>query len=136
MRKVILAFVFALALISCHKEDNPIKEQDTSLTGTWINPVFTDTLVTYDRSVQLTENQYGITFLNRNKVIERKNNSWCGTPPITTADYDGTWALTDDIVKVNIGFWGGTVDYTWKIISLCDSKLIISIVKTEYHQGK
>jgi hypothetical protein len=114
----------------------PAENQDLSLVGNWINPIYIDTLVTFEWSEKLIENQYGISFQADNKLLERKINGWCGTPPITTADYNGTWMKNDSIINISVGYWGGTADYTWKIISITKSKLVISILKSDYHSGK
>jgi hypothetical protein len=131
----ILAIFLILALASCQKAETLVDEGNPVLIGSWVNPEYNDTLVTYTRANNLLENQYGITFKPGNKLVDRQNSGWCGTPPISTADYEGTWTQKDSIVNITVGFWGGTVDYTWEIISLYNHKLVIKIVKSEYHQG-
>ena len=136
IRPVFLALFTALVIVSCQKDEMPSENQDLSLAGNWINPIYIDTLVTYEWSEKLIENQYGISFMPGNKFTERKNNGWCGTPPVITADYGGTWTKSDSILNINVGYWGGKADYTWKIISLSNRNLVISILKAEYHSGK
>jgi hypothetical protein len=134
--KPILALLFVCILVSCQKEEIPATPAVYSIQGNWINPVYIDTLVTYQKADKLIDNQYGISFQENNKLIERKNNGWCGTPPITTADYAGTWRSTDSTLNISVGFWGGTGNYTWKIMSVTNNKLVISIIKEEYLTGK
>ena len=66
------------------------------------------------------------------KFTERKNSGWCGTPPVVYSDYDGIWSEHDSLISVSTGFWGGTVDYQWKIVALDKDYLSLYIVKQEY----
>jgi len=134
--KPILALLFVCMLVSCQKEEIPATPSDKSIIGNWINPIYIDTLVTYQKADKLIENQYGISFLPGKKIIERKNSGWCGTPPITTADYNGTWTSTDSILHITVGYWGGTCDYVWQVHSITNNKLMISIIKEQYHPRK
>ena len=136
MKTFLLALLISFALVSCKKDENPSANGNPNLVGNWINPQYNDTIVTYDRAQNLVKNQYGFTFKSDNTLIERQLSGWCGTPPISTADYDGTWTWNDSIVNITAGYWGGNVDYTWKVLKLNDLKLVISILKTEYHQEK
>ena len=136
MKTIALALLFSLALVSCQKLIDPVETGNAGLIGNWTDPQYTDTIITYTRVNNLVENQYGIAFKESNKLVERQNSGWCGTPPITTADYDGTWTGNDSIVNITVGFWGGTIDRTWRIITLTNQKLVISEIKSEYHTGK
>jgi hypothetical protein len=136
MKTISTLFLLALALVSCQKLVDPVFTGNEELIGSWTDPQYTDTIVSYTRVESLVENQYGITFKPGNKLVERQNSGFCGTPPIITADYDGTWSQKDSIVDITVSFWGGTADYTWKIITLNNQKLVITIVKADYHLGK
>ena len=136
MKKLTFALLLTLASISCQKITDPVEAGNPELIGSWIDPQYTDTIITYTRAGDLVENQYGITFKPGNKLIERQNSGWCGTPPIVTADYEGTWTWNDSIVNISVGYCGGTADLTWKVIQLNDQKLVISVIKADYHQGK
>jgi len=128
MRTFLFVLFCCLALISCRKEDTIIKENNDELIGSWVNPQYNDTLITYDRAENLVENQYGITFKQDNTLVLRQNSGWCGTPPIVTADYEGTWASDSDTVTITAGYWGGTSTFKWRIISLRDQKLVVSSI--------
>ena len=136
MKTVIVALLFTLTLVSCQKLIDPVENGNAELIGSWTDPQYTDTIITYTRVSSLVENQYGISFKEGNKLVERQNSGFCGTPPITTADYEGTWTGNDSIVNISVGFWGGTIDRTWRIITLNNQKLVISEIKAEYHTGK
>ena len=136
MKTIAIVLIFILALVSCQKLVDPVETGNSDLTGFWINPQYTDTLVTYTRAGNLVENELGISFQSDHKLVERKINGWCGTPPITMADYEGIWSRNDSVVNITVGYWGGKADITWKIITLNNRKLAISVVKTEYRQEK
>ena len=136
IKTLTIGILFSIAFASCQKLENSIESGNTDMKGTWVNPQYTDTIVTYTRVEKLVENEIGITFNSNNTLVYRQNSGWCGTPPISTADYEGTWNWNDSVVNINVGYWGGTADFTWKIISLNGRKLEISVVKSEYHQEK
>lgn len=136
LKKLTIAILVSIAFVSCQKLADPIDAGNPELTGSWIDPQYVDTLVTYTRAENLVENQYGVKFEANSKLILRQNSGWCGTPPITTADYAGTWTWNDSIVKIMTAYWGGTVDLTWKIITLNNRELVVSVIKSEYHEGK
>jgi hypothetical protein len=37
------------------------------------------------------------------KLIDLKNAGWCGTPPISDKNYEGTWESIDGKLILNIG---------------------------------
>ncbi|MFZ4546784.1 MAG: hypothetical protein ACOYN4_05090 [Bacteroidales bacterium] len=132
----LIGLLFPLLLLSCKKDEHPIHQVNTGLTGIWVDPQYTDTLVAFARASSLAQNEYAMCFNADNTCIERKNNGWCGTPPITTADYSGNWTGNDSIVHISVGYWGGTVEYIWKVVSLDYNNLVISVRSTVYHESK
>ena len=136
MKTFFLVSFISLALFSCRKDNIYIQEGNTELIGSWINPQYTDTIVTYSRANNLVENQYGITFQSGDKLVERQNSGWCGTPPVTTADYEGTWNQDGSLVHIKVGYWGGISIQTWKIVSLNNETLTVYIAESSYQQGK
>lgn len=129
MKQILIALFITFSFIACQKDEAPIPKGNDNLEGTWINPQYTDTLLTYTRAAGLVENEVGYTFKEGNTLICRQNSGWCGTPPIVTADYDGTWSWSDSIVTVKTAYWGGTMEFTWKIISLDQQKLVVTVLK-------
>ncbi len=136
IRTVLLALLLASVLIACEKTEKPANYDNPGLIGSWVTPQFTDIYVTYTRANNLLENQYGYTFLPDNKLIERQNSGFCGTPPITTVDNEGTWNRNDSLIDINVKFIGGSADHTWRIVELTPYELVITVVKSEYHEGK
>jgi len=136
MRTIFLTLLVSFLIISCQKDETPLKKTNEMMVGNWINPVYIDTLVTFEKAATLIENQYGVSFEANNKMVERKNSGWCGTPPIVTNDYTGEWNWNDSLVNIKVGYWGGTAEYTWQIISADDKKLVVTVVKSSFLEGK
>jgi len=130
-RLTILLFVFAL--LACEKNTENAAPENDHLIGSWFNPQNNDSIVTYERSGGLVENDYGFSFKEDYTFIERKNAGWCGTPPISYADYNGTWSKKDSIIEITVGYWGGISDYTWKMVSVDETTLRIIRIEEEYH---
>ena len=79
MKSIILVFLLCLALFSCRKDDIVLQSSDINLKGTWVDPEYSDTVVTYTKAENLIENHYGFTFKAGNVVVYRQNSGFCGT---------------------------------------------------------
>jgi hypothetical protein len=132
MKSIVFIFLLCLALFSCRKDDIVLQSSEINLKGTWVDPEYSDTLVTYTKADNLIENHYGFTFKEGNVLVYRQNSGFCGTPPIVTADYEGTWTQSDSVVDISVGYWGGISKYTWKIISVDNQYLVFSIIKSSF----
>jgi hypothetical protein len=128
-----IPLLLVLAMTACENGGYPVIDDSEPLTGHWINPVYVDTLCQYERSASFKEDAGGIYFKTGNGFVERKNSGWCGTPPVSYANYDGTWTRKDSILNISVGYWGGIVDYEWKIISLSNNRLTLYRVKDTYN---
>lgn len=128
----ILLLVCIIPLIACEETIEPKVNNSDPLIGSWINPAYIDTLWRYERADALKDDCPGITFKPDGLLIERKNAGWCGTPPITYANYNGTWTRNDSLIRITVGYWGGEADYQWKVISVDDRYLTVHRVKEEY----
>ena len=125
--------LFSIVLLTSCENDIDLKSDEAELIiGHWISPVYTDTLVQYTRAEGLNENDYGISFNPGNSLVERQNAGWCGTPPISFANYNGTWSKTGDIIDITVDFWGGKANHKWKVIANDQKTLTIYPVKSEY----
>jgi len=128
----ILISILILIFIACDKNDENISHSGP-LIGSWINPIPNDTIVTFEKANSLKDNDYGFVFKPDQEFIERKNSGWCGTPPISYADFKGDWKQTDSLIYITVGYWGGTTNYQWKILSIDDHHLTIVKIFEEYH---
>jgi len=129
--KILILILFPfLLLVSCNN-DIEINESDL-LIGNWINPVVNDTIYIFERSLKLQEDAYGLTFDVSCKFTERTISGWCATPPVSYTDNEGEWSRNDSIISVSTIYWGGLVDYKWKVISVDKSILKIYKISQTY----
>ncbi|WP_346236000.1 hypothetical protein ABDK00_017685 [Niabella insulamsoli] len=124
MRKIpiLLAVCFgALTMFSCSKSDVLPEEKEegpgASFIGAWTAKDYSGEVFTYEKLSQLASNQYGYILKTNGRLTVRGNASWCGTPPLTYADFDGTWSFKDNILTLNGGYWGGKTIEKWEILS-------------------
>ncbi len=127
MKRYLFFTILFLAALGCEK--NRITVYDEGLIGYWITPVYGEnSIVTYDRGDGFI-NGYGIAFLEDGALLERKNVGWCGTPPITYGDYQGTWMEGEDgFIYVTSEYWGGIQELTFKLISVDEEHLVLEII--------
>lgn len=93
--------------------------------------MYNDSIVVYEKATELTEGP-GINFLTNGSLIMRMNAAWCGTPPITYTNYSGTYTMSDSILSISAGYWGGQSYHTWRLISLKKNTLTIKIMSEGY----
>lgn len=123
-----LVIVFALFATSCSQPTDSNEDNQTinEIYGTWVLVGYEDSLAILRVSDKLDENQYGFIFHSYGIFIERKNSGWCGTPPISYKNYEGAWnKKSDSLLKINVGYWGGTTSYQMEIVSLNPDELKI-----------
>ncbi len=132
MKTTVLTFVFGLLLFSCiENEDLSAFTSGPVPVGNWSNLEFQENGLVMEKVNQLQENTYGYRFLSDGKLVHRANSGFCGTPPIVTADYEGTWVRDGDILTLTAPFWGGTQIQEWKITSATGSTLLVEVLSTE-----
>lgn len=132
MKTISLMILAATLLFGCSKKDEAIVIESEKLIGNWTNPVLVDTVWKYERVSSLKDNEYGFSFKQEKVFFERKNAGWCGTPPIVYDNYNGTWSRNNSEINISVGYWGGTAEYKWRIISLDDTYLTIYKEKEDY----
>ena len=139
IKGLLLGLLFPFVWFACEKnlltEDEHVKNSTDYLIGNWINPQYADTIITFQKADTLKSQDYGFSFRLPDQFTERKNSGWCGTPPISYSDFEGTWNQHDSILDIQVAYWGGMADYTWKILSLDNKKLTLAVLETEYHFG-
>lgn len=132
--KKLLFLAVLLLLVSCEKDLQEVEDlgENAGIVGTWVEEGFEDDVRMFQRSNELSDTLYGFTIMDDGTFIERKNAGWCGTPPITYDNFDGTWvALSDSLLEVTVGYWGGTMTYQMRIVHLDLEKLGIRILYAE-----
>lgn len=127
MKKLIVILIIA-SLAACEKE---MGEADTlgdnaGILGTWVESGYADDVLQLNRQGELDPDRYGFSIHDDGTFVERKNSSFCGTPPISYGDYQGTWeAVSDSLLEITVGYWGGIMTYQIRIVSLSGDDLAV-----------
>jgi hypothetical protein len=128
LKTIIKAVLFLVIVtqIGCEEDSQSIMIDETDLLiGHWINPISNDSELKLTRANSLKDDEYGISFLLENQCVER-SSGWCGTPPLTFFDFEGTWTKNESILIMTIdNGMNGLEDVKWKIKTLNDNYLII-----------
>ena len=133
MKKIAFLVVMVI-LISCEKELLVMDAlgENSSIVGYWIEEGYRGDTTLFKRAGELDKVKYGFTINEDGTFIERKNSGWCGTPPIAYANYDGTWeAVSDSLLNITVGYWGGMMTYQIRIVSLDGENLAIKYLYSE-----
>ncbi len=134
MKKIVFLMLLGL-LISCEKEVmelDALLGENVGIVGTWIEEGYQGDTAYFNRSGELDKLKYGFTLKEDGSFIERKNSGFCGTPPISYANYDGTWeAVSDSLLSITVGYWGGMMTYQMRIVSMKGQGLAIKYLYSE-----
>ncbi len=127
-----LFLLLVLFTVSC-VEDPLLSASETGpLTiGSWSNVSYNENGMTLEKVNKLQENTYGYRFLSDGTFIHRANSGFCGTPPIVTSDFEGSWTKNGGIINIHGTFWGGETVEEWEIISSGNNILTINVLKSE-----
>lgn len=118
-------FLLLVTTIGCEDNNEPIPiNESNKLIGHWINPVYTDSELKLTRASSLKSNEYGLSFLEKTQCVER-SSGWCGTPPLSFMDFQGSWTRTDSILIVTIDNGLGMQNIKWIIKTLDDKTLVL-----------
>ncbi len=120
MKKLVI-FLMVLITIGCEKESVDLEAlgENEGIIGTWIENGYEEDLTLLKHADILDPSKYGFTIADDGSFVERKNAGWCGTPPIAYENYDGSWvALSDSLIEITVAYWGGTMTYQMRIVSL------------------
>jgi len=132
MKNLLLTCLLLSSLLySCTKDALKI-DPDNPLIGVWNFSDYENDIQVFKRSQEFSD-CHCYKFNSGGTLIERKNAGWCGTPPVSYADYQGTWEiLSDTLIKINVGYWGGLSTYKLDIETVSSESLrIITISETE-----
>ena len=126
MKKIFL-LVFTVSLLSCESNDPKINP-DNLLLGVWLAPVYNGETTTFKRGHSLPNDAYGISFQQDGVFLER-TSGWCGTPPLSFFNVDGTFQLDNTLISISTQSYPN--NYAWRIVSLSESELIVKRELTE-----
>ncbi len=133
MSKWILLFVVVL-LTACESDMAELEAlgSNSGIVGTWVEDTLRGDTLLFQRARKLDEVKYGFTIGDDGSFLERKNAGWCGTPPITYENFEGTWdAVSDSLLDIKVAYWGGMMTFQIRIISMEEEKLAIKYLYTD-----
>jgi hypothetical protein len=120
----LIAFIFS---ISCSRDDFFI-DPDNLIIGTWTYSENLDDILVFDRNNEFINNQC-FRFESDGTLTERANSGFCGTPPVSYADYRGNWIpVNDTLIMVRVDSWNGWTEFKLDIESLGPGHLKTRIV--------
>jgi len=122
----------AFILMGCMEFNQNEVNYDHEIIGTWSNVQWSESGISMEKVKKLEKNTYGYLFKSNGTMIARQNAGWCGTPPIVTADYEGTWKVEDGKILVRMDYWGGISTQEWHIANRNNKQVTIHIANTEY----
>jgi len=129
---VFALLLIALTFVSCMEDpQRSALDKGPAPVGIWSNISYQDNSLILEKGPKLQDNTYGYRFLSNGKLIHRANSGFCGTPPIATSDFEGTWKRDGDIIRLEAGFWGGTQVQEWKILSDTGKTLQVEVISSE-----
>lgn len=115
-------------LMLCNCTDNNATNSDlqnfNEIIGIWVQLDYSDGIYTYQKFDAFADDRPGIEFRSDFTLIKRQNAGWCGTPPITYANFDGTWKkIADQRIELIYNYWGG-LDTSEAEIITCNNALL------------
>ena len=111
--------------------------EEKEIIGVWVYHEYTDENSVFVKEKKFDDNKPGIEFKSNGTLSKRQNIGWCGTPPVSYGNYDGTWKKTSDsTLTMRYKYWGGEAEQDLQIIS-CDTKrLVVKFQDTRYFESK
>lgn len=120
-----LLFILACAgLLSACEDKLENSSMEDLIIGNWSNITKLDTIQSIEKFETLPNDNYAISFLKSGQLKEIKNSGWCGTPPISYGEFEGTWAFLDDsTLFLESTYWGGDMTMKWRIVEINNSEM-------------
>jgi len=120
MKRIVVAWILVM-MVSCAEEMRVAEMlgDNSGIFGTWVENGYIEEMAVLERAGALDGDSYGFTIREDGTFIERKNAGFYDTPPVTYTNFDGEWvALSDSLLEITVGYWGGTINYQMRIVSL------------------
>jgi hypothetical protein len=128
MKRIFLLLLLPSLFLSMCQKDKISIDPENLIIGVWNLSGYHNNSVVYSRQKDFAQIP-GYKFKTDGTLTERKNSGWCGTPPVSYADYDGTWSiLNDTLLQIKDGYWGGTTNYKIDIESITKDSLKIQTI--------
>lgn len=108
--------------------DTPENKELGTLFQKWVFVDYGDEGTLYESRSRFKEDEPGMEFKKDGTLVVRQNAGWCGTPPISYANFTGTWtAISKTEVALEYPFWGGTMKRTMTIVKLNKKELFVKL---------
>jgi hypothetical protein len=120
--KKILILLFTVVLFSCENNE-PIIDSENLLLGFWVEPIFDNDTTTFKRANSFSDESYGISFNQSGDFVEH-TSGWCGTPPLSFFNIEGTFDLDNTLVTISTQNY--PTNYAWRILSLTEKELVVT----------
>ncbi len=131
MRFIFIQFIVLVVFVGCSKHDDKVLTNSSELyVGTWVNSQFTDSVYIISRSNDFVDNQDGFRINADGTFVQRINSGGCATPPISYANYPGSWTLfPDNTLFIESENWRGVISFEIEIVEVDKDKMVY---KTRY----
>lgn len=118
MKKLhIFTLILCLLLLACTKDEIKI-DPNNLIIGTWNYASYHNNVSVYARSLDFTNN-HCYKFNSDGTIVERNIAGFCGTPPVSYDNYDGTWTvLNDTLIQILVKYFDGMRTYRLGINSV------------------
>ena len=123
INQIVITILLLTSLFAFTERERTIAEK---LIGTWVYDKYEEEAKVFNKETNFQKDNSGIQFLEDGKLLKRQNVGWCGTPPITYGNDEGTWTMSnanDSIVTIKYEYWGGKIEAEWKIIQVDKEQL-------------
>lgn len=132
MKKWTLSLAFLMILSGCMENGIHVPISGSFPVGSWEISSHQENGLTLSQRNTLPANTYGYIFQPNGRMISRSINGFCGTPPVITEDYPGTWKWTGNSIIIETRFWGGTINQEWKVLQSTNSTVNLEIIQSTY----
>ncbi len=144
MKKLLVFIAVSSLLLACNNDavvpNLANLDGQENLIGVWEYDSYeqlTDTTGAeiYRKVNKIATDKTGITFKNNGVFLSKQNAGWCGTPPISYAEYDGTFNVGDkNVLNINTKYWGGKSSYKMEVLELSNRELRVRTFDYAYDQ--
>lgn len=131
MKKIYAFLILVLSLSACMDQDSMDLAEGQFPLGIWTDLRYEQDALVLNRSNELIKNTMGYVFKADGTMIVRDIAGWCGTPPIVTDDFSGTWRIKGNILKIERKYWGGTFVQEWEILGADNNQASIKLLNSE-----
>jgi hypothetical protein len=129
MKNSIPLLLLLFVLIAASRDEKAIAKKH--LIGIWLfeENTSSENSASLTKSKKFKEEEPGIQLKKNGKLVKRQNSGKCATPPISYANYEGTWAMTgNSTLTVKYELFDGTIEEDWKIIETNKNKRKIIVL--------